>query len=191
MIPSVNAIVITTGSGFEYDEIDALLGAALVDPNNPLPANPGGVAELEAAVDAVAQPPAPEPVPPLPPVAQEISGKMFELGPNPIGLDALGLEFDGSAEAILHLRFAGSDQAVAWPLGLDGVFRLFPGENGLHQGMRGSWVDDQTFVLEHDEIANNSHATYTMRFEGDRMVVEGRQFAHELGRIFEGKLQNP
>ena len=111
---------------------------------------------------------------------------MFELGPNPVGLDALGLEFDDSAEAILHLMPAGSDQTVAWPIGLDGVYRLSPGDNGLHQGLRGTWVDDQTFVLEHDEIANNSHAIYTMRFEGDRMVVEGRQFAHELGRNIRG-----
>jgi hypothetical protein len=191
VIPALNAIVATTGGGFEYDEIGDRLGAALVDPSKSLPPNPAGVAKLKAAVAAVAQPPPPEPVPPLPSVARDISGKMFALEPNPVELDALGLEFDGSAQANLLLTPAGSDQTVAWPLGLDGVYRYSPGDFDLPQGLRGTWVDDQTFVLEHDQIANYRHSIYTMRFEGDRVLVDGRQLAHELGTQIEGKLQNP
>ena len=36
----------------------------------------------------------------------------------------MSLEFGDSAEALLHLALAGTDQAVTWPIGLDGVIGL-------------------------------------------------------------------
>ena len=57
--------------------------------------------------------------------------------------------------------------------------------------MRGDWTDDRTFVIEHDEIAANSHAIYSVRFEDGRLVIEVRRFAHEVGAEFEGTLQEP
>jgi hypothetical protein len=74
---------------------------------------------------------------------------------------------------------------------MDGAFRLFPGNYDLPQGMRGYWADDQTFVLDWDEIANNHHRIIQMRFEGNRLVVEGRETTSEGGMTFEGRLQNP
>ena len=60
LAPVLNVIVTTTGGGYDYDEIDVLLTATLVDVSKPLPANPDGVARLKAAITAVAQPPSPE-----------------------------------------------------------------------------------------------------------------------------------
>jgi hypothetical protein len=53
------------------------------------------------------------------------------------------------------------------------VYRLSPGKYDLPLDQRGYWVDAQTFVLEHDEIAKNEHFTFWMRFESDRVAVEG------------------
>jgi CubicO group peptidase (beta-lactamase class C family) len=193
VIPSLNALVMATGGGFSFDEIEPLLidalRAALVDPNKHLPANPDGVAQLDAAVAAVTQPPAPGPVAALPPSAQEISGKVYAFGPNPAEVDALGLAFDDSAEATLLITPAGSDQLLSWPIGLDGAYRFSQGDFGLPQGLRGAWADDGTFVLEYDGIAANSHVIYRIQFTGDRMLVAGAEFAHELGAQFEGVLQ--
>ena len=47
-----------------------LAAIGLIDEKNPLPANPEGVARLEAAITDVAQPPAAQPAPPLPDLAR-------------------------------------------------------------------------------------------------------------------------
>lgn len=75
--PSYSAIVVTTASGFDYDQIDPLLSAAFVDPNKPLPANPANVAELDATLTALAQAPEARPVGALPDTAMAISGKTY------------------------------------------------------------------------------------------------------------------
>lgn len=188
--PSLNAIVVTTGGGFDYDEIDPLITPTLVDPEDPLPANPAGVAKLKEALRKIAQPPDAKPVPPLSETAKAISGKTFVFGPNPTGVERSAFEFDDSAEAVWRVAFSGGKPA-SWPVGLDVVYRMSDGQYDLPQGLRGFWSDAQTFVLEYDTIANNDHITLRMRFEADRVVVEGRETAHEGGVKFEGKMASP
>jgi len=187
VVPFYNAIVATTGGGFDYDEIDPLISATLVDPEKPLPPNPAGALRLEEALRTIVQPPAPKPVPPLPKTAKAISGKTFLFDANPAELEASSLEFDGSAEAVWHITLAGGKPA-SFPVGLDGVYRMSEGNYNLPQGLRGSWTDDRTFVLEYDTIANNDHTIVRMRFEGSRVMVEAQETAHELGLTFEGWL---
>lgn len=192
LVPSLDIIVVTTGGGFDYDQqIDPLLSATLVDPDHALPANPAGVAQLEAAIAAVTQPPEAQPVAPLPDTAQTVSGQTYVFGPNPLEVDALRFEFDESAEARLYVTPAGGAELPPWPIGLDEVYRLFPGEFDLPQGLRGGWVDEQTFVFEYDEVANNDHAFYRIHFVDGRMQVQGQETAHELGVQVEGRLQTP
>jgi CubicO group peptidase (beta-lactamase class C family) len=198
VVPAWNLIAVTTGGGFEFNEIEPLLVSSLVDMKKPLPSNPAGVAQLEAALAAISQPPAPKPVAPLPETARVISGKTFVFEPNPLEIEKLHLEFNDSAEAILYVTFTSSKmppwasgQMPPWPIGLDGVYRLFPGDYNLPQGQRGYWADAQTFVLEHDKIANNIHVILRMRFEGDRVMVKGQETSLKLGVRFEGRLEKP
>lgn len=191
VVPALNAIIVTTGGGFEYDEMISFLEPAAVDMQEPLPANPDGVAQLEAAVKAVAQPPAPQPVAPLPEIAREISGKTFVFKPNPAEMETAALTFDEAAEASLAIKHFGSEQVVRAPLGLDGIYRMSSGEHSLPQGYRGAWADGQTFVFEYDNIANNDHIIFRMRVEGSRVLMTGQETAHELGVTFEGRLQEP
>lgn len=184
--PALNLMLVMTGDGVDIDDIEPFLTPAFTGMDQPLLANPAGVAQLEAALIAIAQPPAPQPVAPLPETAKEISGQIFAFEPNPIEVEALGLEFDDSAEAILHIRFNGG-QLESWPVGLDGVYRMSVGEYDLPRGLRGAWADDQTFVLEYAGIAHNDHFTFRLRFEGDRAVMEGQETAHDLGMKFEGR----
>jgi len=187
VVPAWNLIAVTTGGGFEFDEIEPLMVATLVDMNKPLPSNPAGVAQLEAALAAISEPPAPKPVAPLPETARAISGKTFVFESNPLGIENMRLEFNDSAEAIWQVTFTGRGQMPPWPIGLDGVHRLFPGDYNLPQGQRGYWADAKTFVLEHDEIANNVHVILRMRFAGNHVVVEGQEISLELGVRFEGQ----
>jgi hypothetical protein len=98
----------------------------------------------------------------------------------------VSLEFDDSAEAVLNITRIG-EEPQSWPVGLDGVYRMSSGEYDLPQGLRGSWVDDRTFSLEYDNITNNDHAIIRMRFEGDRVVLESQETAHDLSVTFEGR----
>jgi hypothetical protein len=189
--PEWKLIAVSTGGGFDFEEIDPLLLPTLVDMENPLPANPDGVAQLEAAVMSVAQPPAPQPVAPLPDTAKRISGKTFVFEPNPIEMETLVLEFEDSTEATMHVKSFGSNQVISSPIGLDGVYRMSLGDHNLPQGYRGYWADDQTFILEHDNIANNDHAVFRAHIEGDRIVMGGQETDHELSIQFEGRLQDP
>jgi CubicO group peptidase (beta-lactamase class C family) len=191
VVPEWNLIAVTTGGGFDFSDIDPLVVPTLVDMEKPLPANPEGVAQLEAAVKSVVEPPKAQPVVPLPDIAREISGKTFVFEPNPTEMETSVLEFDDSAEATLHIKSFGSEQVVSSPIGLDGIYRMSPGDHNLPQGYRGYWADSQTFILEYDNIANNDHATYRLHFEGDRVLIGGQETSHALGTQFEGYMQNP
>jgi CubicO group peptidase (beta-lactamase class C family) len=190
VVPAWNLIVVTTGGGFAWDGIVPLLLDVLGDMSETRSANPDGVAELEAAVTAVAQSPAPVAVAPLPETARLISGQTFVFDPNPTTIDSLSLEFNDSGEATFHFT-AGGNEMVSGPVALDGVYHLFPGNYNLPMGLRGYWADDQTFVLEYDQIANNDHGTLRMRFEGDHVILQSQETAHETGVTVEGSLQNP
>jgi CubicO group peptidase (beta-lactamase class C family) len=190
VVPAWKLMVVTTGGGFAWDGIVPLLLDALSDMSETRPANPDGVAELEAAVTTIAQPPAPMAVAPLPETARLISGQTFVFEPNPTTIESLNLEFNDSGQATFHFA-AGGHGMVSGPVALDGVYRLFPGSYNLPMGLRGYWANDQTFVLEFDQIANNDHGTLRMHFEGDYVVVESQETAHEVGVTIEGTLQNP
>ena len=132
-LPDWDMILVTTGGGFEMDEIAELLLAIFSDSEEPLLPNPEGVARLAAAVDAVGLPPEPTPVAPLPDVAREISGKTYVFEPNPAQIDSVAFEFDGSSEATVRLLAPGRPQGSAM-VGLDGVYRFFTGPTAALRG---------------------------------------------------------
>jgi CubicO group peptidase (beta-lactamase class C family) len=190
VVPGWNLIIVTTGGGSELDEIEPWLRTTLADIGRTLPANPEGVARLKAATDAAVRPPAPRAVAPLPQTARAVSGKTIVFGTNPFGWESISLVFNDSAVATFKLKLNGAEM-VSWPVALDGVYRLFEGQYGLPMGLRGTWVDDQTFTVEYDNIAGNDHAMLQFRFNGDRVTVRVQETAHETGATVEGKIANP
>ena len=183
-----------TAGGSDIDEIESLLSPAFVDMSKALPANPDGVAQLKSALGEIALAPPVKPVAPLPPIAQKVSGKLFRFESNPLKIDQMGVIFAPSSspsnEATLQIAVNGGE-LMAWPVGLDGVYHLFPGDHTLPQGLRGEWEDEQTFVAEYDNIGNNDHLFLRLTFAGDRLILESHETAHELGVRIEGKLQTP
>jgi CubicO group peptidase (beta-lactamase class C family) len=201
--PGYNSIVVTTGGGFEYDEINPYILAAFLDPENPLPANPAGVAELQQVVASLSQPPAPQPVPPLPETAREISGKSFRLDENPAGIESVRLDFDDPSQASFQITFADGSQSPNGAVGLDGLYRLTRGMNldrayhvfvdfkDLSVGLRGRWTDAQTFELEYDTLVNYYFYRLQLRFDGERLSLSmGERTGGSLMTI-EGRMENP
>jgi CubicO group peptidase (beta-lactamase class C family) len=175
VVPSKNIVVVFTGGGFEPGEVGKFLLAA-VKSDRPLPENPSAVARLNSAVKRAAVAPSPKPVQPLPPLAARISGKVFEFDQNPLGLKELSLTFKPGAEASVRLSFADNrftDKLVSVrPIGIDGVPRLSPrGRFGLPVGLKGFWKDNETFVLDYDEISNINHYQFELKLSEKSVLV--------------------
>lgn len=176
--PSFNAIVVTTASGFDYDQIVPLLTAAFASPDQPLPASPANVAVLDATLAELAEAQEPRPSGPLPNTAKAISGKIYVFGPNAADLATLRLEFVDTTRATAYMKLEGVD--VIWPIGLNGEYRLSP----VGQGLRGYWADPQTFVVE---VFEDGLSTRRLHFEDDRVEIS----FPELGLRFEGQHEGP
>lgn len=169
--PDLDAILVMTGGGVDLDDIEPMITAAFSGGEKPLPANPAGVARLEEALAAIAAPPVPKPVLPLNAAAKRISGRTYVVGPNPLEIEELSLDLADPAAAMFRFKRSGGKQD-AWPLGLDGLYRMSDGPFGLPQGLRGEWVDEKTFVMEYDSIANNDHFFLRLSFDGGKAAVE-------------------
>ncbi len=189
VIPEWDVIIVTTGGGFEFDEIAEMFRASYSHLES-LPDDPVGVDRLEEAVAAVAQPPQRTAVAPLPEMAREISGKTYVFDPNPSTLESVSFEFDDSSEAVFQFRPAGG-LLYSVRVGLDGVYRFTPGPDGRPVAFRGGWLDAQTFFLEYDGITNNDHSLFQFRFDGEQVEVEVHETAHDQGTRFVGLLQQP
>jgi CubicO group peptidase (beta-lactamase class C family) len=191
--PEWDMILVATGGGFDIEQIDESLLAIFTDMENPLPANPEGVARLKAAIADVAQPPAAEPVPPLSDVARAISGQTYLMGPNPLGLGSLTFELDGSAEAIVHFgSSADANESITIPIGLDGIYRFTSMlGDGRPAGIRGHWVDPHTFVLESYGVISNQHMEAQFHFQGDGVEVTLTDLVNGTAAQFNGQLQEP
>ena len=201
--PGYNSIVVTTGEGFNYDDIDPYILAAVVDPKNPLPANPTGVAELQRVLATLSLPPDPQPVPALPDMATAISGKTFRMDPNPFGIESVRLVFDTTPQASFQIAFTDGTPSPLAAVGLDGIYRLTPGLNldraghpfvdfqNLSVGLRGRWTDAQTFVLEYDTILNYYYYKLQLNFDGDKLsLVLSERTGTPLATII-GTMENP
>jgi CubicO group peptidase (beta-lactamase class C family) len=190
VFPAWNAVVVTTGGGFDWSDIAPLIASAVVDMTEPIPANPAGIGQLAAALAAVQQPPDPEPIAALPEAARVITGKTFVLESNPLNLKTLRLDFGGSDEARMLLTFTNQPDRD-FTVRLDGIYRTFPvGDYDLSIGLRGGWLDTQTFLLEYDRIANRDAYVLKMRFETDRVTIDVQERTRGASVTIEGRLQN-
>ncbi len=183
VIPSMNLIVVTTGGGFEYDQVSPFLVTTIGDLTKPLPANPTGVSQLQAALAAIIQGPAPQPVVPLPEAARAISGKTFIFKSNPIQLESLRIDFDASAEAIVQLDLANEASPRRMGVGLDGAYR--PSHGGRPIVARGQWADASTFILEYEEGPGLVTYVNRVRFDGNRISFEIPGMGSLEGQVME------
>jgi hypothetical protein len=169
--PRLNMIIVTTGGGFEYSEIQPYLVGAIQDLEHmyPLPPNPAGVVKMNAAVKAIARGPVEQPVPALPTIARDISGQTFVFDVNPF-MNSFRLDFVDSAEAVLHLEALNEPEPRVISIGLDGVYRSSHSGRPIIAG--GAWVDADTFVIDYNEGPGIAAYTFRLHFEGDEVVFE-------------------
>jgi beta-lactamase family protein len=193
IFPAIGAEIVITAAGIDPGQATDQITPALVDPTMALPANPAGEKELSETVQALALPRDPRPVGPLPPVAAKISGVEFCFAANPLDLASLLLTFNESSVAQIKLTFSGDQPPVAGDVGLDGNYRFAPGRYEYPFGLRGKWVDQQTFALAYDQIANldayDARATFSEDGQTVSMEIKERTEAGSVtleGRVCTG-----
>ncbi len=179
VFPDLDMVVVTTGGGGGNQ--DGALGTLLssyilpaAESETPLPANPDGVTLLESRVQQVAASAQdePEPVPPMPEIAERVSGQTYVMDVNPLGLLSVSLTFQEEAEALLNTSFIDGTQ-VEWLIGLDNVFRFSPGLlYGLPAAAKGGWESDNAFVIHIDEIGRIEQMQINATFEDDQMTLQ-------------------
>ena len=171
VVPEKNLVIVTTGGGYDADEIAPFLVAALKS-DKPLPENSDAYKKLQKKTDAAAKPPEPEPVKPMPETAKRIEGKTYVLDSNPLDLQSLALTFDEEkGEALLRLGLQ-ENQTSEYLLGLDNVYRFSPGEYGLPVAGKGSWESENIFVAYVDEVANVNHYKVTLNYQDDQVTIQ-------------------
>lgn len=178
--PSFKAIIVVTAQGLgDYDELNPLLGSSFVSPEEPLPANPAAVAQLNTLLPTLAQAPETYPVGSFPDTAKAISGKTFVFGTNPLDVEGLRFEFSDTAEATLYIM-KGKGMDEVWSIGLDGKYRL----SSSGEAIRGYWADPKTFIIN---VFEDGLVTYQFHFDGERVEVS----SPELGLKVEGQVGTP
>jgi CubicO group peptidase (beta-lactamase class C family) len=203
VIPGLSIVLITTGGGFNVDEVVSFLSPALVDMKFPLPANPAGVTNLNAVLQEISETPLPKPPAILPEKATQVSGMTVEFENNLLQLQSLRLEFKDSFEADVQFTFSDGSQSPIAGIGLDGVYRMTPDVGldrairtkaetvGLTVGMRGNWVDPQSLVIEYDTITNRYAYLLEIHFESDGVTVIASDRIYGNSITLHGNLHNP
>jgi CubicO group peptidase (beta-lactamase class C family) len=184
VVPALELVAVMTGGGGNWDEVDDTFAAAMRG-NEPLPANPAGVAQLQTVVATLAQPPAAEPVKPMPDIARAVSGRRYVFPSEP-WVRGVQLELEAS-EATFSLDLATESTARVVGVGLDGIYRASRG--GRASLARGGWADDHTFEIEYNEGPGMNRLMFWLRFEGDKVWFGIH--AAELSLTFEGTAAEP
>ena len=152
---------------------NSLLAPAVVS-DKPLPENSAALSRLHAAISHAKSSPQPTPAGMMPGTGEHISGRVYEVEQNPLGLETMKLEFS-SEGATLWLTFQGG-RKEQHDVGLGGVPHISQGEKfDFPVGVRGRWESVDTFVLDYDSIANIDSYTLRLKFQGDDLRIDGME----------------
>jgi CubicO group peptidase (beta-lactamase class C family) len=160
---------------------DAVLPAVTAD--EPLPPNAEAQAALQTKVAELANPVQPPPA--LSDDAANLSGTRYDFQDNVLGWNAITLTFSpGRTTAQVSLATTAGDEAAT--VGLDNVYRLNAQPYG-QIAVRGSWTDDDTFVVHQLVIGDLNEFDIRMDFSGSQVAVHVEETVfHQLASDFTG-----
>jgi len=168
VLPDVDVVAVVTGH--RHYPIPTLIDkiTAAVRSNEPLPVNAEAQkrlaerihqASIEQPLKATAESP----------LATTVSGKSWEFDRNPLNVKRLTLNLAASPPTYEVLYETG--RKAAGQVSLDGVFRVTEQFADKPFGLKGSWIDPQTFRLVSREINDGLETTYLLHFDGNAVNV--------------------
>ena len=168
--PDKDIVVVFTGRGVDVRGEIALLLADALKSDEAIEPNPAAEARLQAALAQATLPPAPGPIPVLPPAAAEVSGNVYQLEPNQFGTHCASLRFASESEVTFVLSV--DEGTFDLPVGMDGVPRFSEsGPTGMPVGVTGEWSSPRVFALRYDEVAGPNHLRIEADFGDDVATV--------------------
>jgi CubicO group peptidase (beta-lactamase class C family) len=179
VVLALNAGGSLTSGGRDGDVVVELRDALIRDAvrsDVALPPDAEALAFLQQRLDAAAMSDEgpPQPVPDLPEVASQISGRTYVLEANRFGFSTLRLSFSpDSTEAIVATLIPPilGDSELQIVIGLDGVSRFSPGLYGMTVAAKGWWESDDTFIALVDNIGLINLWRYGITFADDRVEL--------------------
>ena len=111
-----------------------------------------------------------EPVPSMPETAQRISDQMYVLDTLGVLFEHFSLTFpEGAAKATFAFR--RWEQDFTFSVGLDNMWRVNVGmgpDAPIYRALRGSWSNENTFVIEEALLDQEKTGRLVLTFEGDQ-----------------------
>jgi CubicO group peptidase (beta-lactamase class C family) len=177
VLPKLDVVAVMTGvlKDNEFYPLARLIDdiAGAIQSDTSLAPNADGRALLAASIQKAATEQA-TPVGPTPELAKTISGKSYRLSENDLHVKTFSLnlvdpnpswEITTATERLDRptARFGGS-------IGLDGLFRKSSAPYGVN-AVKGSWLDDHTFMVERRILGHGETQKWTLAFDGKKVNV--------------------
>jgi CubicO group peptidase (beta-lactamase class C family) len=179
VMPDLDIVAVATGTR-HYPSAKLIDGITeAVKSGEPLAENAAARAALGLSIaDAATE--RPSPVGPVPETAARVSGQVYAFAPNALNLRTAALNLSGAEPSF---EFAGTvppstDYRNSGPLGLDGTYRIGGRARFGVNAAKGSWQDENTFVLDLQTLGNDDARKFTFTFEGPNVDL---QFENAFG----------
>jgi CubicO group peptidase (beta-lactamase class C family) len=186
VVPEKRVVVVMTGGGFEPGDLGGYLLTAMRS-DVALPENPDAGKRLAVALRAIGTPPAPRIVAGSV-HATQVSGRVYALDANPIGIDSFAVEFSSARHAVLRLHVVDGT-ALTQPLGLDGQYRIIVDDSGAASAGRGEWLPDGRFRAELNRLTRINRFTFDIDFRDDEIAINASE-PTQFGTVtLRGRLQ--
>jgi CubicO group peptidase (beta-lactamase class C family) len=177
VLPKLDVVAVITGAledGYvpKPDVIDGI--AEAIKSDGSLPPNSAAQALLAASIQKATTERA-SPVGATPELAKTISGKSYRLQDNDLHAETFSLNLvDPNPSWEYTIATQRLDRPIArfaGPIGLDGLFRKSaPTPYGV-DAVKGSWLDDHTFVVDRRILGHGETQKWTLAFTGKTVDV--------------------
>jgi CubicO group peptidase (beta-lactamase class C family) len=175
----LDVVAVTTGHyGFSLSEFADLISGSVKSAET-LPSDPADAKLLANRIIDVSKE-KPTPVGPASKLAGSISGKVYRFPPNPIHVKSISLMLTDpqpSYDIEVYPIHPTEPTRFTGPIGLDGRYR--EGEPTYIQSLgvrainavKGSWLDDDTFLIDRLILGLGRVQKWTLRFSGEKLNV--------------------
>jgi CubicO group peptidase (beta-lactamase class C family) len=106
------------------------------------------------------------------PVADQVSGRRYQIEPNGQGVEAVSFVFDGDRAELIIERSGAEHRIVAgceaWQQGVTALEYETP----TAIAAAGAWMDSETYCLRMHFIESPYYLAFTCRFSGDRVFLD-------------------
>jgi CubicO group peptidase (beta-lactamase class C family) len=138
--------------------------------SEPLPENPEKNAMLASLLKKTANPNPPDPVPSLPEIAMETSGKTYKFDRNALMLKTCTFTYQPESDEF-QIEFSMGNEDFSGPVGLDNVYRITTSSSGNIYAWKAAWGSSDVLIISYQHIGFTNRGIITSKFESNKATV--------------------